>query len=104
MDSPHLFQDVIPPAERPEEDPARTAKVEGTAPANVDTFDWNADDSVIIAEQLATAIYRNHAGGIVIRQEARNFDEDDTFVVLRDAEAVRLVIKALRREAEGGTG
>jgi hypothetical protein len=104
MDSPHLFQDVIPPAERPGGDPAPIARVDETTPAATDKFDWNSDDSVVIVEQLSTAIYRNRAGGIVIRQEARNFDEDDAFVVLRDAEAVRLVIKALRREAEGGAG
>ncbi|WP_442580571.1 hypothetical protein ACSBOB_00770 [Mesorhizobium sp. ASY16-5R] len=102
MDSPHLFQDIIPPATRPEGDPAPLGTVDETAPDTADRFDWNSDDSVLIGEQLATAVYRNRAGGIVIRQEARSFDEDDNFIVLRDAEAVRLVIKALRREAEGG--
>lgn len=104
MDSPHLFQDINPPAEKLGGDPATTVKADETTPANTDKFDWNDDDSVLIGEQLATAVYRNRAGGVVIRQEARSFDDDDAFVVLRDVEAVRLVIKALRREAEGIAG
>ncbi|WP_442582511.1 hypothetical protein ACSBOB_11440 [Mesorhizobium sp. ASY16-5R] len=103
MDMPDLLNALLPPVERPGD-----ISLQNTAPVTADEtedaakFDWNSDDSVIIAEQLAVAVYRNRAGGIVIRQEARNFDDDDAFVVLRDTEAVRLVIKALRREAEGG--
>jgi len=73
-----------------------------SSPASEDDFDWYADDSVIIQEQLCLAVYRNRADGVVIRQEARNWDEDDPCIVLRDHEAVRLLIAALQRELKAG--
>ena len=108
MDSPSLFANVEPPAIEPGEIAAEKSEIapaiDETAPIDVNNFDWCEDDSVIMQEQLAVAVYRNRAGGIVIRQEARSFDEDDNFVVLRDAEAVNRLVKALRREAEGRAG
>ena len=62
-----------------------------------DKFDWSSDDSVLLGEQLAVAVYRNKFDAIVIRQEGVGGDEDH-FVVLRDAEAVRLLIAALDDE------
>jgi hypothetical protein len=64
------------------------------------TFDWRSDDSIVLGYQPATAIYRNASDAIVIRQEGVGY-EDDQFVILRDAEAVQVVIKALTAEIEG---
>lgn len=60
-------------------------------------FDWSADESVILQEQLAVAVYRNPRNAIVIRQEGVG-DEDDRCVVLRDGPAARILIDALLRE------
>jgi hypothetical protein len=62
-----------------------------------DKFDWSSDDSVLLGEQFATAVYRNTRAAIVIRQEGVGGD-DDHFVILRDAEAVRHLVAALQNE------
>lgn len=49
---------------------------------DADDFQWD-DDSVVLHDQPATAIYFNKFGGLVIRQEARwPSDEDDPYVVI----------------------
>ena len=55
---------------------------------------------MLLGEQFATAVYRNKRDAIVIRQEGVGGD-DDHFVILRDAEAVRLLVGALQREING---
>lgn len=45
-------------------------------------FDWVGDDSIVLQEQRATAVYRNKRGDLVIRQEAGFNDTEDTFVVI----------------------
>ena len=57
-------------------------KVEGFKMMGEDDFDWSRDDSIVLNEQPATAVYENTAGDIVIRQ-ARAWDrEDDTICVI----------------------
>jgi hypothetical protein len=70
--------------------------------ADPDAFDWSEDKSVIFGYQPATAVYRNKFDAIVIRQEGTD-GEDDQFVFLRDADSVRIVIKALQAEIGGCT-
>ena len=41
-----------------------------------DKFDWSTDDSVLLGEQCATAVYRNRRSAIVIRQEGVGGDDD----------------------------
>jgi hypothetical protein len=43
-----------------------------------DTFDWNdpKEDSIVLREQRATAVYRNRAGEVIIRQKGPWPDED----------------------------
>lgn len=102
-----LLHTIEPPAERPgtisdipgiDCDEAVTAAEK----LNEGDFDWASDDSVILQEQLAMAVYRNRAGGVVIRQERNGFDEDDHFVVARDEQGLRVLIVALQRELKGG--
>ena len=68
-----------------------------------DKFDWRSDDSIILGYQPATAVYRNACNAVVIRQEGAGY-EDDQFVILRDAEAVRRLVAALQAEIRGGHG
>ena len=56
---------------------------------------------MLLGEQFATAVYRNKRDAVVIRQEGVGGD-DDHFVILRDAEAVRRLVAALHDEVEGG--
>src|ERR1700690_2344280 len=44
-------------------------------PPDPDEFDWATDDSVVLKEQPATAIYFNRRDQLVIRQE-RSWDRD----------------------------
>jgi hypothetical protein len=61
-------------------------------------FDWCNDESIVLQEQRATAIYHNRHGDLVIRQRADWDDERDVFVsitpgncnVFLDAVAARL--------------
>jgi hypothetical protein len=62
---------VIPPA--PKAAPAPTEK----------DFAWSADqEDIVLREQPSIAIYRNPYDGIVIRQERRWDEDDDTFIVI----------------------
>ncbi len=51
-------------------------------------FDWNDDDSIVLREQPATAIYHNSVGTIIIRQKADWDAEHDTFAYLTPENAV----------------
>jgi hypothetical protein len=53
-----------------------------------DDFDWNADDSIVLREQPATAIYHNRHGVLVIRQKADWDAEHDTFAFITPENAV----------------
>jgi hypothetical protein len=44
-------------------------------------FDWDDDDSIVLREQRATAVYRNRSGAVVIRQRGAG-DDEDTFVFI----------------------
>lgn len=67
-----------------------------------DDFRWWFRDeneaAIVVQEQLAIAVYRNRANGIVIRQQSTESTDDDGFVVLRDIEAAKALIAALQRE------
>jgi hypothetical protein len=45
-------------------------------------FDWISDGTIVLREQRATAIYRNGADELVIRQRADWNEEADTFIVI----------------------
>lgn len=47
-----------------------------------DDFDWNnpEEESIVLREQRATAVYRNPAGELVVRQKAGALDDRDAFV------------------------
>jgi hypothetical protein len=56
--------------------------------ADEDDFNWNDDDSIILREQPATAIYHNRHGVLVIRQKADWDTEHDTFAFITPENAV----------------
>lgn len=62
-----------------------------------DDFDWFRDESVIMREQPATAVYQNKGGAIVIRQE-KTWQEEDPFVFIRP-EFIPTLVRALLNEA-----
>jgi hypothetical protein len=45
-------------------------------------FNWNTDDSIILKEQRATAVYHNKVGELIVRQQASWDDDRDTFVYI----------------------
>ena len=63
-----------------------------------DDFDWGTDDSVVLHEQRATAVYQNRFGGLVIRQEKTWDEESDPFIVI-GAENTVTFMEALAKRA-----
>lgn len=63
-----------------------------------DPFVWSEEreGSVVVHEQRSVAVYRNRANGVVIREESPDGADEDSFIVLRDQDAVRAVIDALK--------
>jgi hypothetical protein len=64
-------------------------------------FDWSDDDSVVLRDQPAVAIYSNKFQQVVIRCE-RAWDQEDDVVVLVDfAHAIRVVHAILETAGHG---
>lgn len=53
-----------------------------TMETDADDFNWNNDDSIVVKEQIATAIYYNNYGELVIRQKAGFYDENDHIIII----------------------
>jgi hypothetical protein len=47
-----------------------------------DKFDWADDKDIIVRAQPALAIYENPNGHVVIRQEAREYEDEDPFITI----------------------
>jgi hypothetical protein len=94
-----LLLQTLPPhvdAESPafKADMAKVAKIEQAEAARAvlgsgfafreeaygDDFDWCTDDSIILKEQPATAVYFNKGGNLVIRQKGDWNDDGDKFL------------------------
>jgi hypothetical protein len=63
-----------------------------------DDFDWATDDSVVLHEQKATAVYHNKFGGLVIRQEKAWDEESDPYIVISADNSVTFM-EALAKKA-----
>jgi hypothetical protein len=65
-------------------------------------FDWNNPDeeSIVLREQRATAIYRNKAQELIIRQRAGIYDDQDTFVYLTPENEVTFMEALAKRARE----
>jgi hypothetical protein len=63
-------------------------------------FDWNTDDSVILKEQRATAVYHNKLGELIIRQRAAWDDDRDAFVYVMPENIVAFLEGAAKRARE----
>jgi hypothetical protein len=55
-----------------------------------DTFDWANEDSIVLRDQPAVAIYSNRFQQVVIRCERAWDQEDDVFVLVDFAHATRV--------------
>lgn len=65
-------------------------------------FDWDAHQAdVPIRTQMAIAVYRNPADDIVIRQERRDGQDEDQFIVIQP-ENLPALIEALQAEISNG--
>jgi hypothetical protein len=68
-------------------------------------FDWNTDESIILREQRATAVYRNKLGELTICQKADWDEERDTFIYITPENSdafLDRVAAFLRNEPDGG--
>jgi hypothetical protein len=57
-------------------------------------FDWSNEDDLAVREQMATALYFNEGGDVVVRQ--RDFYEEDGIIVLTRDSARNLALALLR--------
>ena len=65
-------------------------------------FDWNNpnEDSIILREQRATAVYRNRLGELLIRQRASWDDDCDSVVYLSPENEITFMEGLARRHRE----
>jgi hypothetical protein len=75
---------IDPPAPKPPAD----------APEASSDFDWNDDDSIVLHEQPAIAVYINQSGGLTIRQE-RSWNQADAIIIAIAPENVGTFIDKL---------
>jgi hypothetical protein len=68
------------------------------APDDPDDFNWHDDESIVLREQPATAIYTNKHGVLVIRQKGDWDAEHDTFAFITPENAV-VFMEALAKVA-----
>jgi len=64
-------------------EPPKPQNAPQATPEPSEDFDWNKDDSVILHEQPATAVYFNKEGSLVIRQ--RRWPDDDSFIYIAES-------------------
>ncbi len=113
MTAPHVdfegaaFKESLKAVDKIEKAEAATAVLPGPAMgsglafgATADDFDWDADDAVILREQRATAVYRNKAGELIIRQRASWCDDGDTFVYVTDENVTAFLEAAAKKARE----
>jgi hypothetical protein len=76
------------------------AAVLGSGHVAEEDFDWNTDDSVILKEQRATAVYYNKHAELIIRQRAAWDDDRDTFIYVTPENIVAFLEGAAKRAKE----
>jgi hypothetical protein len=57
----------------------------------VEDFSWRDDDSVVLPQQEATAVYVNRDNDLVIRQQ--RWPEDDVFIYIQNANVMTFIDK-----------
>jgi hypothetical protein len=67
-----------------------------------DEFNWNTDDSIILKEQRATAVYFNRLGELIIRQKAAWSDDEDSIVYVMPENFNGLLDGIAARIRQGG--
>lgn len=65
-------------------------------------FDWFEDrEDIIVEAQSSIATYRNRRGHLVVRAEGRD-GEDDAYIIISTAHALKALIDRLQRELREG--
>jgi hypothetical protein len=82
----HVDELPFTPTEAPQDLKPRVSKPKASPPLaqeDPDTFDWNDpnEDSIVLREQRATAVYRNRLGEVIIRQRGPWPDEDSILYI-----------------------
>lgn len=65
---------------------------------DADDFNWHDDDSIILREQRAVAVYRNKGRDLVIRQQACWNDDEDAYVCVTPENEISF-LEALAKKA-----
>lgn len=67
-------------------------------------FDWwsNDDGDVVVESQSSIAVYRNRRNHVVIRGERQVEGDEDSFIHLSTASALKALIDRLQRELRDG--
>src|SRR5262245_26087133 len=71
---------------KPEHKPTNRPLARAAHPETTEDFDWDDpdEDSIVLREQRATAIYHNRNGEVLIRQRAAWCDDSDSFVLVTE--------------------
>jgi hypothetical protein len=64
----------------------------------LDNFDWNNSESIVVEPVNGMAVYRNPTGHVVIREQEQGDNDVESFVLIRP-DSVRDVIAALEQLA-----
>jgi len=86
-----IDSEAAKPASEPTKVITPTSTKNQTPPADDGEFKWSDDESIIVPEQHAVAAYFNPAGGLVIRQERAWDQEEDTIIVIAQANVDRFL-------------
>lgn len=65
-----------------------------------DRIDWYAGEDVAVQQQRAIAVYLNSRGGIVLRAERADFQDEDPTIVLAAPGAAYRLIEAIQKQLE----
>lgn len=57
-----------------------------------DEFTWDDPSDTVFPTTQGVAVYRNKDGDIVIRQEARYLDDEDSFIVIPESRVDDLIL------------
>jgi hypothetical protein len=66
-------------------------------------FDWSDDEVVVVRQQSAIAVFRNHHGDVVVRQQGDTGYFEDSWVIISQQYLVPVIdaLNALERREDG---
>jgi hypothetical protein len=80
--------------------PATAAAIVTVKQHDVDDFDWNNPDeeSIVLREQRATAVYRNRLGELIFRQQV--WPDEDSFIYVTPENVTAFLEATAKRARE----